>query len=291
MKVLKEGEFSPQHTGVVFMNRQSATERDMTKTIGRFNEQNSEMAFLEDGLGLGVKYCALYRSGFGLNLESVNGALYVSDINDVMGENLKEHKNDYESMSALNESVDTVVYVSFDEFCNSLNESQTDTLLDLDFTHKDLGEYSYTVGHVSTNGSFTLRPEIANLISSDFTIVQNDSDEPSFDIDLTTLSAGEVVNIIKFLRKVDKAEINESVQVDALAEVTKLLSNLRVSKRHGDDDAVQTTLDELNTILDLYKNANPPAKGIESVKSEIKKIIKDRDIVTESLGWLRKAGW
>ncbi|PTP45912.1 hypothetical protein [Vibrio splendidus] len=288
MKVLKEGEFSPSHTGVVFMNRQSATERDMTKTIGRFNEQNSEMAFLEDGLGLGVKYCALYRSGFGLNLESVNGALYVADINDVM-KSLSEHANDYESMSALNESIDTVVYVSFDEFCNSLNET-TDAVLDLDFTHKDL-DHTYVVGHVSTDGNFTLRPEIANLISSDFTIVQNDSDEPSFDIDLTTLSAGEVVNIIKFLRKVDKAEINESVQVDALAEVTKLLSNLRVGKRHGDDDAVQKTLDELNTILDSYKDANPPAKGIESVKSEIKKITKDRDIVTESLSWLRKAGW
>ncbi|WP_102277758.1 hypothetical protein [Vibrio cyclitrophicus] len=287
MKVLKEGEFSPQHTDVVFMNRQSATERDMTKTIGRFNSSTSEIAFLDDN-GLGTKYKSLLRAGFGLHLESVNGALYVADINDVM-KSLNEHANDYESMSALNESIDTVVYVSFDEFCNSLNET-TDAVLDLDFTHKDL-DHTYVVGHVSTDGNFTLRPEIANLISSDFTIVQNDSDEPSFDIDLTTLSAGEVVNIIKFLRKVDKAEINESVQVDALAEVTKLLSNLRVGKRHGDDDAVQKTLDELNTILDSYKDANPPAKGIESVKSEIKKITKDRDIVTESLSWLRKAGW
>ncbi|PME61932.1 hypothetical protein BCV33_21300 [Vibrio lentus] len=289
MKVLKEGEFSPQHTDVVFMNRQSATERDMTKTIGRFNEQKSEIAFLDDK-GLGTRYKALFRSGFGLHIESVNGALYVSDINDVI-KSLNEHANDYESMSALNESIDTVVYVSFDEFCNSLNESQTDTLLDLDFTHKDLGEYSYTVGHVTTDGMFTLRPEIANIVNSDFTIVQSDSDEPSFDIDLTTLSAGEVVNIIKFLRKVDKAEINESVQVDALAEVTKLLSNLRVSKRHGDDDAVQAILDELNTILDSYNDVNPPAKGVESVKNEIKSITKDRDIVTESLSWLRKAGW
>ncbi|MEZ9421145.1 hypothetical protein AB4229_14845 [Vibrio breoganii] len=289
MKVLKEGEFSPQHTDVVFMNRQSATERDMTKTIGRFNEQKSEIAFLDDK-GLGTRYKALFRSGFGLHIESVNGALYVSDINDVI-KSLNEHANDYESMSALNESIDTVVYVSFDEFCNSLNESQTDTLLDLDFTHKDLGEYSYTVGHVTTDGMFTLRPEIANIVNSDFTIVQSDSDEPSFDIDLTTLSAGEVVNIIKFLRKVDKAEINESVQVDALAEVTKLLSNLRVSKRHGDDDAVQAILDELNTILDSYNDVNPPAKGVESVKNEIKSITKGRDIVTESLSWLRKAGW
>ncbi|MCC4818030.1 hypothetical protein BCU85_17370 [Vibrio lentus] len=289
MKVLKEGEFSPQHTDVVFMNRQSATERDMTKTIGRFNEQKSEIAFLDDK-GLGTRYKALFRSGFGLHIESVNGALYVSDINDVI-KSLNEHANDYESMSALNESIDTVVYVSFDEFCNSLNESQTDTLLDLDFTHKDLGEYSYTVGHVTTDGMFTLRPEIANIVNSDFTIVQSDSDEPSFDIDLTTLSAGEVVNIIKFLRKVDKAEINESVQVDALAEVTKLLSNLRVSKRHGDDDAVQAILDELNTILDSYNDVNPPAKGVEYVKNEIKSITKDRDIVTESLSWLRKAGW
>ncbi|MEZ9342974.1 hypothetical protein AB4165_10325 [Vibrio cyclitrophicus] len=289
MKVLKEGEFSPSHTDVVFMNRQSATERDMTKAIARFSKANSEIAFLEDK-GLGTKYKALFRSGFGLHIESVKGALYVADINDVMNESLNEHANDYESMSALNESIDTVVYVSFDEFCNSLNESATDAVLDLDFTHKDLG-HTYVVGHVATDGNFTLRPEIANLISSDFTIVQNDSDEPSFDIDLTTLSAGEVVNIINFLRQADLNEINESVQVDALAEVTKLLSNLRVSKRHGDDDAVQATLDELNMILDSYKDANPPANGIESVKSEIKKITKDRDIVTESLSWLRKAGW
>ncbi|MFA0330737.1 hypothetical protein AB4526_16930 [Vibrio cyclitrophicus] len=286
MKVLKEGEFSPQHTDVVFDNRQSAEQRDMTKTIGRFNEQKSEIAFLEDK-GLGVKYRALFNSGFGLNLESVNGALYVSDINNVM-ESLNEHANDYESMSALNESIDTVVYVSFDEFCNSLNESAaTDAVLDLDFTHKDL-DHTYVVGHVATNGDFTLRPEVANLISSDFTIVQTDSDEPSFDIDLTTLSAGEVVNIIKFLKK---ADLNESVQVDALAEVNRLLSNLRISKRHGDNDAVQAALGELNTILDSYKDAIPPAKGVESIKNEIKAINKDRDIVAESLSWLRKVGW
>lgn len=290
MKVLKEGEFSPQHTDVVFMNRQSATERDMTKTIGRFNEQKSEIAFLEDK-GLGVKYRALFNSGFGLNLEPVNGALYVSGINDVirMNESINEHANDYESMSALNENVDTVVYMPFNDFCNALNES-ADAVLDLDFTHKDL-EHTHVVGNVAIDGNFTLRPEIANLISSDFTIVQNDSDEPSFDIDLATLSAAEVVNIIKFLRKTDKAEINESVQVDALAEVTKLLSNLRVSKAHGDDDALQTTLDELNAVLEPYKNANPPAKGIEAVRNEVKSITKDRDIVAESLSWLRKAGW
>ncbi|MFA0543066.1 hypothetical protein [Vibrio sp. 10N.222.52.B7] len=287
MKVLKEGEFSPSHTDVVFMNRQSATERDMTKAIARFSKANSEIAFLEDK-GIGTKYRALFNSGFGLHLESVNGALYVADINDVM-KSLNEHANDYE-LSALNESIDTVVYVSFDEFCNSLNERATDVVLDLDFTHKDLG-HTYVVGHVSTGGDFTLRPEIANLISSDFTIVQNDGDEPSFDIDLATLSVGEVVNIIKFLRQADLNESSESVQVDALAEVQKLLSSLRVSKCHGDGDAVQTTLDELNTILDSYNDANPPAKGVESVKNEIKKITKDRDIVTESLSWLRKAGW
>ncbi|MFA0516822.1 hypothetical protein AB4501_07435 [Vibrio sp. 10N.222.55.E8] len=288
MKVLKIGEFSPSHTDVVYENRTSAEQRDMTKTIGRFNSSTSEMAFLEDK-GLGVKYRALFESGFGLNLGSVNGALYVADINDVI--TMNEHKRDYESMSALSESIEEVEYFPFDEFLTCLNESQTDTLLDLDFTHKDLGEYSYTVGHVTNDGKFTLRPEIAKLINSDFTIVQHDSDEPSFDIDLTTLTAKEVVNIIKFLRKTDKAEINESVQVDALAEVQKLLSTLRVSKRHGDDDAVQTTLDELNKILDSYKDANPPAKGVESVKAEIKKITKDRDIVTESLSWLRKTGW
>ena len=288
MKVLREGEFSPQHTDVVFMNRQSATERDMTKTIGRFNQSTAEIAFLEDKGGLGTKYRALFNSSFALALESVNGALYVSDINDAMSvsEGLNEHANDFESMGALNENIDTVVYVSFADFYHSLNESATDGVLDLDFTHKDL-DHTYVVGHVATDGNFTLRPEIANLISTDFTIVQNHSDEPSFDVDLTTLSAGEVVNIIKFLRKTD---LNESVQVDALAEVTKLLSNLRISKRHGDGDKVKETVGELNAILDSYKDANPPAKGVEFVRNEIKKITKDRDIVTESLSWLNKNG-
>ncbi|MFA0350111.1 hypothetical protein AB4486_24775, partial [Vibrio sp. 10N.222.55.C6] len=96
MKVLKLGEFSPSHTDVVFENRQSAEQRDITRTIGRFNSSTSEMAFLEDGYGLGVKYCAMFRSGFGMHLESVNGALYVSDINDVI--TMNEHKRDYESM-------------------------------------------------------------------------------------------------------------------------------------------------------------------------------------------------
>ncbi|PMG45664.1 hypothetical protein BCU90_17525 [Vibrio lentus] len=290
MKVLKIGEFSPSHTDVVFESRQSAEQRDMTKTIGRFNSSTSEMAFLEDK-GLGVKYRALFESGFGLNLGSVNGALYVADINDVI--KMNEHKRDYESMSALNEGVESVEYLSESEFAAHIEESETDSFTDLFFSHKSLIDsdgdiVAYDVGQVTSDGKFTLRPDIANLIDSDFEIKVDGDGE--WEISNKTLTAKEVVNIIKFLRKADKAEINESVQVDALTEVQKLLSTLRVSKRHGDDGAVQTALGELNAILDSYKDANPPAKGVESVKAEIKKVTKDRDIVTETLNLLRKTG-
>ncbi|HCG9580506.1 TPA: hypothetical protein NKB25_000655 [Vibrio parahaemolyticus] len=283
MKVLQIGEFTPAHTDVVFQNQQAANERDMRSVIGRFDEDSGSIAFLDDK-GLGTKYSSLFQSGFGLHVNKTDkGAFYVASVDDVIN---------------MNESVldtDCVEYVSHDEFCSYLMESQNDSILDLDFTHKNL-DFTHVVGYVAPDGKFTLRPEIASLITSDFIIHQNDDGE-SFDIDLSTLTAAEAVNIIKFLKNAEikrkEHEISESlsgVQVDATAETKSLLSQLRLARRHGDDDAVKETVSELNAILDSYEKASPPASGIDAVRKEIKEILKDRDIVAESLSWLRKAG-
>ncbi|TOM96836.1 hypothetical protein [Vibrio parahaemolyticus] len=283
MKVLQIGEFTPSHTDVVFQNQQAANERDMRSVIGRFDEDSGSIAFLNDS-GLGTKYKSLFESGFGLRVNKTDkGAFYVASVDDVI---------------SMNESVldtDCVEYVSHDEFCSYLMESKNDSILDLDFTHKNL-DFTHVVGYVAPDGKFTLRPEIADLITGDFTIIQNDDGE-SFDVDLTTLTAAETVNIIKFLKNAElkrkEHEISESlsgVQVDATAETKSLLSQLRLARRHGDDDAVKEATSELNQILDSYEKASPSAKGIQSVRNEMKEILKDRDIVAESLSWLSRAG-
>ncbi|ELB2055264.1 hypothetical protein QNZ53_000447 [Vibrio parahaemolyticus] len=282
MKVQKIGGFTPAHTNVVFVDKQSAAERDMRSVIGRFDEDSGSIAFLNDK-GLGTKCKSLYTSGFGLHVNKTDkGAFYIASVDDVIN---------------MNESVldsECVEYVSHDEFCRYLAESKNDSILDLDFTHKDL-DFTHVVGYVAPYGKFTLRPDIASLITSDFMIHQNDDGE-SFDIDLTTLTAAETVNIIKFLKNAElkrkEHEISESlgVQVDATAETKSLLSQLRLARRHGDDDAVKEATSELNAILDSYEKASPPASGIDAVRKEIKEILKDRDIVAESLSWLRKAG-
>lgn len=289
MKVLKIGEFSPSHTDVVFENKEAAQQRNMIRTIGRFNEDESSIAFLEDK-GLGAKYKALFESGFGLHIEKINNALYVADINDVI--KINEQKLDFESMSALNEGVETVEYLSESEFVSHIEKSDSDSFTDLFFSHKSLidsdgNEVAYDVGQVTADGKFTLRSDIANLISSDFEIALDNDGE--WEILNKTLTAKEVVNIIKFLRK---SQINESesVSVNELAQVRGLLSKLGLEQRHGNLDEVEAVKVELNDILDSYSNAVPPAKGIDVVKKEIESITKDRDIVTESLSWLRKAG-
>ncbi|WP_274020000.1 hypothetical protein [Vibrio parahaemolyticus] len=284
MKVLQIGEFTPAHQNVVFVDKQSANERDMTRAIARFDEDSGSIAFLDDK-GLGNKYKSLFESGFGLHVNKTDkGAFYVASVDDVINMN-----------ESVLDCVEYVEYVAPDEFCRYLAESQNDSILDLDFTHKNL-EFTHVVGYVAPDGKFTLRPEIASLITSDFTIFQNDDGE-SFDIDLTTLSAAETVNIIKFLKNTElkrkEHEISESlsgVQVDVTAETKSLLSSLRLARRHGDNDAVKETTSELNQILDSYEKASPPASGINAVRKEMKEILKDRDIVAESLSWLRKAG-
>ena len=290
MKVLKIGDFSPSHTDVVFEDKEAALQRNMIRTIGRFNESESSIAFLEDK-GLGAKYKALFESSFDLHIEKINGALYVADINDVI--KMNERKLDFESMSALNEGVETVEYLSESEFVSHIEKSDSDSFTDLFFSHKSLidsdgDEVAYDVGQVTADGKFTLRSDIANFISSDFEIALDKDGE--WEILNKTLTAREVVNIIKFLRQ---SEINESegVNVDALAEVQSLLSKLGLEQRHGNLDEVEATKNELNTILDSYENAQPPAKGIDVVKKQMESITKDRDIVTESLSWLRKVGF
>lgn len=281
------GEFSPSHTDVVFENKEAAQQRNMIRTIGRFNESESSIAFLEDN-GIGTKYKALFESGFGLHIEKINNALYVADINDVI--KMNEQRLDFESMSALNECVETVEYLNESEFCTYIEESETDSFTGLWFGHKSIVDADndiqmYEVGQVTPDGKFTLRPDIANLIDSDFEIAFDSDGE--WEILNKTLTAKEVVNIIKFLRK---SEINESVNVDALAEVHKLLSLLETELRHGELEAVEEAKAKLNDILDSYENAQPPASGIEAVREKMESILKPKDIVAESLSWLRKAG-
>lgn len=290
MKVLKIGDFSPSHTDVVFEDKEAALQRNMIRTIGRFNESESSIAFLEDK-GLGAKYKALFESSFDLHIEKINNALYVGDINDVI--KMNERKLDFESMKALNEGVETVEYLSESEFVSHIEKSDSDSFTDLFFSHKSLidsdgDEVAYDVGQVTADGKFTLRSDIANLISSDFEITLDNDGE--WEILNKTLTAKEVVNIINFLRK---SEINESegVNVDALAEVQGLLSKLALEQRHGNLDEVEAVKTELNDILDSYENAQPPAKGIDVVKKQMESITKGRDIVTESLIWLRKVGF
>ncbi|WP_299694890.1 hypothetical protein [uncultured Vibrio sp.] len=289
MKVLQIGEFSPSHTDVVFACRESALQRNMLKTLGRFAEGSGSIAFLEDK-GLGAKYKALFESGFGLHIEKINNALYVADINDVI--KMNERKLDFESMKALNEGVEIVEYLSESEFVSHIEKSDSDSFTDLFFSHKSLidsdgDEVAYDVGQVTADGKFTLRPDIANLIDSDFEIKVDGDGE--WEILNKTLTAREVVNIIKFLRQ---SEINESegVNVDALAEVQGLLSKLGLEQRHGNLDEVEATKNELNTILDSYGNAQPPAKGVDAVRKEMESILKPIDIVAESLSWLNKNG-
>ncbi|WP_019614703.1 hypothetical protein [Psychromonas ossibalaenae] len=287
MKVLKIGDFSPSHTDVVFENKEAALQRNMLKTIGRFDEDSGSIAFIDDKQ-IGSKYASLYRSGFGLHIEKINNALYVASVDDVLAMN--EHKLDFESMSALNEGVESVEYLNESGFTAHIEESETDSFTGLWFGHKSLvdndgDETAFSVGQVTADGKFTLRPDIANLISSDFEIKVDGDGE--WEIVNKTLTAREVVNIIKFLRQSD---INESVQVDALAEVQGLLSKLGLELRHGNLDEVEAVKVELNDILDSYEQAQPPAKGVDAVRKEIKSMLKPKDIVAESLSWLNKNG-
>lgn len=291
MKVLQIGVFSPSHANVIFESKEAALQRNMLKTIGRFDEDSGSIAFIDDK-GIGTKYKALFESGFGLHIEKINNTLYVASVDDVLAMN--EQKLDFESMSALNEGVETVEYLSESEFTAHVTESETDSFSGLWFGHKSIidkdgDETAFNVGQVTADGKFTLRPDIANLISSDFEI-QVDGDG-EWEIVNKTLTAKEVVNIIKFLRKSQINEIeSESVQVDALSQVQGLLSKLGLEQRYGNLGEVEAVKVELNDILDSYKDAVPPAKGVEAVRKEMESITSDHDIVTESLNWLRKAG-
>ncbi|ELP6122756.1 phage tail tape measure protein [Vibrio vulnificus] len=288
MKVEQQtNEITPSHKGVVFANEQTAKQKDMTQAIGRFDEPRRSIVFINDN-GLGTKYKALMSNGMALHLtKDDRNNYYVTDLLDNISKTgLNENKETDEYDSADIDKVDAntdeddqrpVIYKEEQDFL----EQDIDSAMDLDFTTEDLG-FEHRVGMYNEHtNTYTLREDVKDLL-----------DEFEFDIDETedgvvahvlneSINARKLIQLIRLLKQQEQEDENElkeaiesdCVQVNALAKVKSLLNHIRLAQKHGDVKESDGAELELRELLDSYRDANPPANGIEKVEAELDDVL------------------
>ncbi len=281
MKVERQAnEMTPSHKGVVFANEQTARQKDMTQVIGRFDEPNESIVFINDN-ALGTKYKALMNSGMALHLaKDDRNNYYVTDLLDNIAktgmheateiDDYKQQKNDVEQEHEREER--PLIYKTEQEFI----EQDIDSAMDLDFTTEDL-KFEHRVGLYNEDAnSYTLREDVEDLLDEFEFDVDEQDDGVVARIANESVNARKLIQLIRLLKQQeqeDEEELKEAiesdrVQVNALSKVKSLLKQLRLAQRHGDIEESEEAELELNELLDSYRDANPPAKGIDKVEKE-----------------------
>ncbi|GAB7224770.1 hypothetical protein VoSk93_39890 [Vibrio owensii] len=270
---------APEHTRVVFASKKDSDDKDLSKAIGRFDEQRRAIALLK-GTKLGDKYKALMDGGFQVYLAKddrnnyyVTDLLDSNEINESYGLEHDDIEREVDSNTGEHDER-PAIYKEEQAFL----EQDIDSAMDLDFTTEDL-KFGHRVGlYNEYNNTYTLREDVKDFLE-DF----------EFDIDETedgvvahvlneSINARKLIQLVRLLKQQEQDDVRESfdsnrVQVNALAKVKSLLSMLRLAQKHGDIEESEKSELELNELLDTYRDANPPAQGIEEVEVERDEIL------------------
>ena len=271
---------SPAHSGVVFLNKEASDKKDMSDTVGRFDETRKAIAFLS-GTPNGNKWKALMDGGFQIHLaRDKDGNYYITDLID----NLSDVQQYTESDNGVDiEQIDIdsedrpLVYKEEKEFM----EQDIDSAMDLNFTTNDLG-CEHRVGlYNEEHSTYTLREDVKDFLE-DFSFSIDENDEGVIaNIDNSSINPRKLLLLVKLLKKQeqeDDEELKEAietdrVQVDSLAAVKSLLRRLSLAQKHGEIEESEDAEIELNQLLAQYRDANPPAQGIEKVEAERDEIL------------------
>lgn len=271
---------TPEHKFVVFLNKEASDKKDLTQTVGRFDETRRAIAFLDDNQN-GTKWKALMNGGFQIHLaRDKDGNYYITDLID----NLSDVQQYTESDNGVDikpidiDSEDRpLVYKEEKEFLKNHN----DGAMDLDFTTNDL-RFEHRVGlYNEIDNVYTLREDVKDFLE-DFSFSIDENDEGVIaNIDNSSINPRKLLLLVKLLKKQeqeDDEELKEAieadrVQVDSLAAVKSLLRRLALAQKHGEIEESEDAEIELNQLLAKYRDANPPAQGIEKVEAERDEIL------------------
>ncbi|HDY7528530.1 TPA: hypothetical protein RQJ59_001788 [Vibrio vulnificus] len=269
---------TPGHKFVVFLNKEASDKKDLAQTVGRFDETRRAIAFL-DGTPNGDKWKALMSGGFQIHLaRDKDGNYYITDLID----NLSDIKPYTESsdLDDIEQQIDSrpeLVYKEEKEFL----EQDIDSAMDLNFTTNDLG-FEHRVGLYNEEFStYTLREDVKDFLE-DFSFSIDENDEGVIaNIDNSSINPRKLLLLVKLLKKQeqeDDEELREAieagrVQVDSLAEVKSLLRRLALAQKHDEIEESEDAEIELNQLLAQYREANPPARGIEQVEAKRDEIL------------------
>ncbi|HBH7911987.1 TPA: hypothetical protein KDX48_002319 [Vibrio parahaemolyticus] len=123
---------TPSHDKLVFIDKESADKKDLMKSIGRFDEQENELALLGQSDGYIQKIRALYGSGVRPRLIHSGGNYYVAtdwSTPEALSES-NEHKPLYTYKNGRKELIGVVQ--EFDDYYDIEFESDIDTDIESD---------------------------------------------------------------------------------------------------------------------------------------------------------------
>ncbi|MEZ8168150.1 hypothetical protein A152_0012600 [Vibrio tasmaniensis 1F-187] len=280
-------QMTPTHDQIVFANEHDAKQRDLSKAIGRFDAPRKSIIFVDDN-SIGTKYKALMDNGFQIHLaKDDRNNYYITDLLDNIskaGENLGVHESvdtgETADIESTDNNTDERPELTFKEESEFL-EQDIDSAMDLDFTTESLN-YEHRVGLYNEDSNmYTLREDVKDLLDEfEFNIDENE-DGVIARIAPESIKGRKLLKLVNLLKKQeqdDDAELKEAiesgrVQFDSLATVKQLLRRLALAQKHGDIEESDEAEVELNELINTYKQANPPAAGIEKVEVERDEIL------------------
>ncbi|HDY7993860.1 hypothetical protein [Vibrio vulnificus] len=246
------------HDNLVFSDKQSATVRDLNKTIGRYN--NGEVEFLDDNQ-LGTKWKALHQAGFKIHLaKDKNNNWYITDLID----NLSK-------VNPYTESMEDTKFVDEDEFLKKHN----DGAIDIMFTTPSMKHF-HRVGLINLDDNvYTLQPQYAEDLEDFEYEIDDEQDEIFASVMTDSIVAPKLLKLQKALQQEDKEDddLNESIDVRCLANVKNLMASMSVARRLGDIKSFNEIKSDLLDELDTLEKGD--AVGINELKAEIAQLEKE----------------
>ncbi|KAB0463169.1 hypothetical protein [Vibrio kanaloae] len=193
------------HHNIIFQSK--ADDGDLSKAIGRADDDGNAV-FLSDGAGGGgTKFQALHDSGMQIHLaKGSSGNWYITDLIDDISD-----VEMYESVSLNEKALDeSISYLPEDGFLVHLAESNSDDYVSIYFTSNEL-EHEFCVGHIS-DGRYTLAKSFPNIGEFDVIEKENDDGEIVAFIDNASLKGQSIIDINRVLKPYDEINVDDLIQ-------------------------------------------------------------------------------
>ncbi|OQU28097.1 hypothetical protein [Vibrio parahaemolyticus] len=282
----------PSHGNLVFTDKQTATHRDLAKSIGRFDPAQQAIQFFDDK-DVGTKYKVLFQNGFGMTLtrnEDGNWYVDLSPARDMM-ESLEANTDERVKDKSVDHKERPTIMIDEKEFLQDHN----DGAIDITFTTPDM-THVHTVGYLNpVTHRYTIRRDLINELDDfEYEMDESDVEAPTAVVQSDSIKAGKLLKLLSLLKAEDNEdgegnkdstdELKESIErnavyAPALGGIKALLKAMTIARRLGDKEAVSETLNELNQQLSELEQGN--VEGIDKVRDEIDAILDEPKTVSE----------